>query len=352
MKKIIYILIVFILLNIFLQFLFFIKDQFIDQNQIFRKYGKEKVLKAYPDVEEEQVDALLQNTWDRPVVYDEATYFKEQEYDSEYVHIHPKGIRYHGKELTWPINVDKENIFVFGGSTTFGYGQKGEHTIPAFLQQYVKQKNSSVEVYNFGAAFYYSTQEKLKLASLVEQGVIPDRVIFIDGLNEFYMHDSTLVERQNELKDTWKNNCIYWAKNIPIGRLVYSLYKLTLTPEEQIYAPDFADYCVERYFTNKSSIEAICKKHAIPVLFVIQPVPYYHYDLTHHLFISPEMMNEEVRKGYTLWSKEKLDTIQNLLWLADMQKNKNYYVDEVHYTKEMNRMIAKEIVENGLKNDY
>jgi hypothetical protein len=50
--------------------------------------------------------------------------------------------------------------FVFGGSTTFGYGESDNLTIPSNLQYYLREafQTDQSAVYNFGRAFYFSSQ--------------------------------------------------------------------------------------------------------------------------------------------------------------------------------------------------
>lgn len=339
MKRVVFIVISFIFLNIIIQFLFFLKDTFVDENQIFRKYGKEFTLKAYPNQRENIVDEILSSTWGREMTYDSEFFFKEKEFQSKHVNIDVNGIRSNGPEIEWPIKKDNINIFVFGGSTTFGYGQSDENTIPSFLERKFQKENKDIKVYNFGAGFYYSTQEKLKFHSLIKNGFKPDYAIFIDGLNEFYFDEKDLIKAKAELEPNWKNHFISFSKGMPIGRLIFSIYALTNEKESKIYGDSFKGECVKRYLNNKTEITKICIQHNIPPLFVIQPVPYYSYNLSHHLFIDIDIVNMIVKNGYSLLNKE-LNV--NDLWLGDIQKDdtSNNYVDEVHYTKKMNERIA------------
>ena len=76
------------------------------------------------------------------------------------------------------------NIFIFGGSTAFGYGVADQETIASYLQEICRTKRKNINVYNFACGFYYSTQERILLEKLISKGIDIDIAVFIDGVNE------------------------------------------------------------------------------------------------------------------------------------------------------------------------
>ena len=61
----------------------------------------------------------------------------------------------------WPPDDHDYNMFVFGGSTTFGYGVPDEQTIASHLQEVLSHQTArEVRVYNFGRGMYRSSQEE------------------------------------------------------------------------------------------------------------------------------------------------------------------------------------------------
>ena len=73
------------------------------------------------------------------------------------------------------------NIFVFGGSTTFGHGVPGDQTVVSYLNRLSGSENLYL---NFGVPAYDSIREVDKLLDLLRKGYRPARVLFVDGLND------------------------------------------------------------------------------------------------------------------------------------------------------------------------
>ena len=91
----------------------------------------------------------------------------------------------------WPPQSKNFNIFLFGGSTTFGYGVSDNQTIASYLQEYLtKNTDSNICVYNFGRGYYYLTQERILYEQLLTSGFVPDLAIFIDGLNDLAFNNN------------------------------------------------------------------------------------------------------------------------------------------------------------------
>jgi len=75
-------------------------------------------------------------------------------------------------------------VWMFGGSTTYGIGQRDEHTIASDLVREARRDGMAIEVVNFGVSAYVNWQETLLLGDLLDAGGRPDLAIFLDGANE------------------------------------------------------------------------------------------------------------------------------------------------------------------------
>lgn len=78
-------------------------------------------------------------------------------------------------------------VFFFGGSTTFGWYQRNEHTIPAEAARRIATlvgNRAHLEVTNFGIPGHTFTQEMLELLLQLRTGARPDVVVFYDGIND------------------------------------------------------------------------------------------------------------------------------------------------------------------------
>lgn len=157
-------------------------------NQIEAEYGSFEELYPviYPGYSLPEVRTLLDETWRRNYVYEPFTQHREAAHEGLYVNVSETGIRRSLDPGPWPPDPADFNVFVFGGSTTFGYGIADQETIPSQLQKKLAGRwGNDVRVYNLGRGAYSSSQERILFESLLSRGTQPDLAIFIDGLNEF-----------------------------------------------------------------------------------------------------------------------------------------------------------------------
>lgn len=76
-------------------------------------------------------------------------------------------------------------VWFFGGSTTFGIGQRDAHTIPSEVSRLAEQAGHPVEIVNYGVSGDVNWHETIRLAEALESGAErPDLIVFYDGCNE------------------------------------------------------------------------------------------------------------------------------------------------------------------------
>jgi len=75
-------------------------------------------------------------------------------------------------------------VFVFGGSTVWGWGSPDSGTIPARLQAALEARHANACVVNYGQLGYVTTQELIVLQQQLQTGNVPDVAIFYDGFND------------------------------------------------------------------------------------------------------------------------------------------------------------------------
>lgn len=344
------------------------------------RYDFDLLQKVYYYREDSEIIWLLLETWNLTQVCDEAAYFREAAYHGRYVHVDPAGFRHGDAQGAWPPDEEAYNIFVFGGSTTFGYGESDNLTIPSYLQYYLRQQTGSdqIFVYNFGRANYFSLQEKLLFQSLVDQGIVPDMAIFIDGLNDFISWDG-LVNHDNCGQDPTfieqLGNTLTCQANelcLPLEQLALNLTKRTpkQTPTRAAVIPTATAppnddpttnrAVIERWLANKQDIEQRAQAAGVELFFVMQPVPSYAYDLQYHLFAdSLEDMGASARPhwGYAIWEEmyndPNADWTANVLNLTHLGEDNQgpIYLDGVHYSfgfmDEIAQAITQLIVSSG-----
>lgn len=77
-------------------------------------------------------------------------------------------------------------IFVMGGSAIWGIGARDDYTIPSDLSKLLNATNPQYVVANYGIPGFTLLQEIVKLTLLLEDGRLPDYVVFYDGANDVY----------------------------------------------------------------------------------------------------------------------------------------------------------------------
>lgn len=326
---------------------------------------------VYPGMDAESIHQLIQETWSRSYAYEPLMQFKERPFKGRFVNVSEAGFRLSKNQGPWPPDAENYNIFLFGGSTAFGYGVPDDQTIASYLQEYVCGLASrDVRVYNFGRSSYISTQERSLLEELLLDGFIPDMALFLDGLNEFAFPEGPAeTKRLRAVFDAKPGALDRWqfVDNLPMTRLAHYLRRAAMgafsrrpqiVPENvqptaafddgKYHDPKLIAGVIERYFRNKRLIEGAATEYGTSAVFVWQPIPLYKYDLKCHAFATGDFgTNFFARYGYGYIAHRVAEEppAKNFLWCADIQESlaEPLYVDKVHYTARMSRLVASTI---------
>ena len=106
-------------------------------------------------------------------------HYKSAEVSTRYANIDSDGIR---KTIKNP-HKNAKKIFMFGGSTLWGLGVADKYTIPSIMSEKLGPK---FDITNFGEGSFVSGQELNLLLEQLNNGNVPDAVIFYDGVNDSY----------------------------------------------------------------------------------------------------------------------------------------------------------------------
>jgi hypothetical protein len=119
-------------------------------------------------------------------IFEPYVQFRERPRTGQFVNIAPDGFRLNARDAANRFDPAAKAVFIFGGSTTFGYGVRDQDTIAARLEVLFRERRpeEKVAVYNFGRGYYDSNQEFLVLKLRVQRGVVPRVAVFLDGVNE------------------------------------------------------------------------------------------------------------------------------------------------------------------------
>ena len=281
-------------------------------------------------------------------------------YRGRFVNVDAAGFRHSTDQGPWPPDSRRHNVFLFGGSTTFGYGVGDGDTIASRLQGMLPAvAGRPVSVYNFGHSAYYSTQERILFERLVVAGRRPDTAIFIDGLNDFVAVDdlpvtaSRLAYAYQRLEEPPLRTAL-WL--LPVTTTVLHLGRTLGVVERDASMdllhhgePGHAGATLERYRRSKTTIAAIGAAHGIRTLFVWQPIPGYAFPPGDGGRWSFGGASAVAREGYPRMAEAmgKRELGDDFVWCADVAADGTelFYVDLVHYAPVLSERVARCIAE-------
>jgi lysophospholipase L1-like esterase len=149
-----------------------------------------------------------ENMSTRTFMYYPFVVWRTQPMSTEFINIDAEGIR----ETAGPVcNDDSYMIFVMGGSTVWGTGSPDMMTIPSYLQIAIsEQVDADICVMNLGESAYVSNQSLILLEMYLRRGIIPDLVIFYDGVNDVggAYHEDAVGMHLNfmDMRDRYEQN--------------------------------------------------------------------------------------------------------------------------------------------------
>jgi hypothetical protein len=320
--------------------------------------------RIYAELSEEDRATLAQEST-HAFMYEPFTQFRERASIGRFVNVDPSGFRLTQHQGPWPPDPRYCNVFLFGSSTTFGYGVADEHTIASYLQELLSAVGlpRAPRVYNFGRGGYYSTQERILFEQLALAGHVPDLAIFIDGPSDliFAYGDRPILtggleqcvdELKREAAPAWRPA----LAALPLNRAL-ALFRpaagaglpSTPAPASSMRPPAHDDPAVAarviaHYTMNKRLTEGTARAIGVTPVFVWQPIPMYKYDLQYHVHPGSFGAHEYSRFGYPRVAEyvRTHDMGASFVWCADIQEGiaELLYVDQMHYAPALSKRLA------------
>lgn len=172
-------------------------------------------------------------------------------------------------------------VFMFGGSTMWGWGATAELTIPALLQSELSQRlQEPVCTINFGEDSYVSTQEIITLILELQRDHVPSLVIFLDGINDVSGAYSTGVAGYHQFRDQMKAllepKSPGWLRVLQ-GSQTARLVRLVRERTEEASVPtrsdpqSLAEEVTRNYAANHEIIAALAKQYGFDAFLFWQP---------------------------------------------------------------------------------
>lgn len=267
-----------------------------------------------------------------------------------------------------------KEIWMFGGSTTYGVGVPYSENIPSYFQIILNSHNACLKVVNYGAPYHYSKQETINFVNnILDQDDPPLIAIFLDGLNEFGQPGSTLrgephftpvltslvprgsdPARKNGFNSPIQFNLEIISflqkeilKNTISSNSLYNNHELPVEYTEARAAKEISGKFVE----NTIKLGIICEAYAIKCFRFLQPVAAVDYTPPSNdaltKWIKKKNKAARFRDGYNL-IRSNINTDFRGIEFIDISKVlSNYtgipYVDGGHYSPRANKLIADSI---------
>jgi len=319
-------------------------------------YGFDKLRLAYPDYDDSDITRLiLEHANNLPLACDPDLVFVENYFKGHYLNVSHDSYRLVAEQVPLQKIGDYYTIFVFGGSTTYGFFEADSKTIPSVLQAILRQQavpgHQPIAVFNFGQRSYFSLQERLFFQKLIQRGFKPDQAIFIDGLNDTHNIGVPRYACVNRDIVSGLLRCPRSGFCLPVTRLIQGFTNPKLSLEQPNLPPaddqDFNARLIERWRDQWSQTQALAHAENIPTLFVRQPVPGFAYDLDYHPFaVRSDVRILRSAYTYPLWEETLGPTPDfpylDLAYMAQ-DRQESLYVDLVHYNAIFMSDIAQEI---------
>lgn len=324
-----------------------VRERFSDE-EITTIYGSEN-LSDYRLVIEEQ---------GKPWIYKPLVEFIEVPRDGKFVSVSKDNIRCNENgDDTCLIKSGQKVIWMFGGSTMFGYGVKNDETIPSFLDSMLPEYS----VINFGQAAYYSTLENILLNSYMSQGIMPEIIVFLDGLNDYYFYETpdrsvasdSINDRLSNNIETFSNSNKFITLAKKIARnfdiIVWTNKKLRWFSKSNknigyLRDDEIIKKVGKRIEFNFRTRVIIGEANNIKVINVLQPIP--SFGIGHATSLVPDEIisidnHINAARGYAILDKKKLGKLDdNFIDLTLLEIKEPMYIDTVHYSPQMNKKIA------------
>jgi uncharacterized protein YndB with AHSA1/START domain len=313
-------------------------------------------------VREIVAESYMENSW----IFEPYVQFREQPRSGRYVNVSPDGFRLNsaaGVRRLEPMPLF--GVFLFGGSTTFGYGVRDEDTIAAHLEALLRRRHPDqahlVAVYNFGRGYYGSSQEALLLKSLLLRGIVPGVAVFIDGVNEQFCptYSANMAEVFKILQHDPAAKLREVVASLPVMRLAGPRFRTELATNALYVNRTLERYAFEcrcprpevchmqlvrTYALNKELVRTMAKEFDFEAHFVLQPVGGYRNRFT----TAPDGAARPDHSWF-LWGMFERHALtgENDHSFAGILEHypQEAFIDLLHYTSGVNRLIAELLYE-------
>lgn len=196
-----------------------------------------------------------------------------------------------GRRRTWEppeLAQDAPEIWLFGGSTVFGRGQRDDHTVASELARLAARADMPTRVVNFGNPGYTSYQEWQLFERRLAAGARPEVAVFLDGTADLEVQaeaasaDPTHFNRRRvDQTVTGEADEVITLGDLDDQYLEHSLIGGLWDRVQGVFGADPAGAATTSIADNAADLGArarvltahLGERYGVPVLFAREPEP-------------------------------------------------------------------------------
>lgn len=309
-----------------------------------------------------------------PIQYLPYVMWRRKPFDGDLINVEQTGLR---RTRGNSQHSDPLQVWVFGGSTIWGWGVPDEQTIPSHLARLLNETwEVDSQVWNYGEDGFVSTQEVIQLLRVLQSGRRPDVVVFYDGANDAtaaalwpsvpgtHHNLSSIRSKLEGTGPSWSER----ARSLGLFRVArYALRQLGKDADSTpLAAPanvrdedSLARQALDVWLENRQIVVALGRTYGFVPVFTFQPIlgstgkP---LDESEQRLLATSMtrstgpgllVHERMRE---LLSHDLANGNETLTAVYDMSDvfqavNEPLYLDWAHVSGDGNRIVAKRILD-------
>ena len=338
-------------------------------------------LPAYQDVDYDASTLIQEVRESSPVRYQPYTVWRRRPFQG-----HTTTVEVNGSRTTHYNSEDPNalNIWMFGGSTTWGVGAPDQETISSLLSKSLNERLVSTHVRNLGERGFVSTQEVVYLLRELQAGHQPNVVIFYDGVNDAaaaglwpevpgthleldVVRDRFQQHQDDMLEEFVRSTGLYKAAQVFLDRTGITVqephFDQEATPESKnTTEPDYhwlAKRGLDLWFENHRLVQSLASEYNFIPIFIFHPGL---WDTGKPLHPSELEILESEKQSANLYMimrvrAEMASILIQRLKTTDNTKNiynlnevfidsaDPLYIDYVHVTGKGNKIVSEKITD-------
>ncbi|HET7292890.1 MAG TPA: hypothetical protein VFM88_10730 [Vicinamibacteria bacterium] len=258
-----------------------------------------------------------------------------------------------------------ETVFLFGGSSVWGFGSPDWETLPSHLAARYEAAGRPACVVNYGEDSWRIAQGAVELLLELRRGRRPDRVVFVNGCNDvftpFFLTGRADVEWDYARAKPWLEELARPGRGSFAFLEATNTWALLQRARARLGGaashpspPDpggLARAVAEAYLRDMDVVEALGRSYGFRPLFVLQPLalagskrltPEEEQGVRRQLGGSYELGRDAVRRTYALLRASGRGRLHDASDAFDAEPE-SVYIDACHFLPRGNRIMAERL---------